>query len=713
MRILLTGAGGFAGAHFLEHVLATTDWDVVATDSFRHRGTTDRIAQVLRCHPAQEEAPDTRHREWRHRTTVLTHDLTAPFSPQAQAVIAGPGGLDFLIAMASESHVDRSITDPVAFTENNVAVVLNTLELARVLKPRAVVAISTDEVYGPVEAGFLGHKEWSPILPSNPYAASKAAQEALVISYWRTYGVPAIITNCYDLKTRVMTSAGLKGCDDLRFGDQVWTLDADENLVLETVQRTVRMPGDGQMIRIQGTGISQLVTRNHRMMIRRPVGNPRRWQKIEEVTAESLLTLKGRVRVPRTGIWSGSADPVFRPYEHMSPPVSRGSSTGGRGWQPAFLPQEMPTEQMAALFGWYISEGCLAQNTVRFGAATRQQQDEIASLLQGLGGREPYVNGRALCIAHGHLAELLALAGTGSRSKAIPQFIRELDTKYLQVFFDTMIAGDGSRYGAGAVYYTISRRLAEQMCEVGMKLGYSARISVRETWNPAKTVISQSYITRLTPNGGEVEARNVSEEDYDGDVWCLSVPSGRVFVERDGVISLSGQTMNLIGERQHPEKFVPKTLRAILSGQEAVIHGSPGNIGSRHYLHARSMADAVLWLLQYRMPAVFPAHAPAERTGLITVRPQVRTADRPDRYNVASPDRVDNLTLAHMIAAAAGRPLRYRLEDFHSARPGHDPHYGLDPGKITALGWKAPVPFAESLERTVRWTLRHPDWLAG
>jgi len=69
-RILVSGAGGFAGHHFLEQVLATTDWDVVCTDSFRHRGTTDRISQVL-----------AGHGSWASRVTVIQHDLRAPFSP--------------------------------------------------------------------------------------------------------------------------------------------------------------------------------------------------------------------------------------------------------------------------------------------------------------------------------------------------------------------------------------------------------------------------------------------------------------------------------------------------------------------------------------------------------------------------------------------------------------------------------------------------------
>ena len=186
-RALCTGAGGFLGHHFLEHALVSTDWDIVATDSFRHKGATDRISQVLAGFLGYAH----------DRVDVVTHDLTAPFSPRQAHRITGPG-LDYIIASASESHVDRSITDPVPFVRNNVDVILSTLELARQLKPRAVVVISTDEVYGP-ELGGIPHPEWDAILPSNPYAASKAAQEAIAISYWRTYGVPVVLVNCMNL----------------------------------------------------------------------------------------------------------------------------------------------------------------------------------------------------------------------------------------------------------------------------------------------------------------------------------------------------------------------------------------------------------------------------------------------------------------------------------------------------------------------------------
>jgi dTDP-glucose 4,6-dehydratase len=295
---------------------------------------------------------------WHNRVKVITHDLCAPFTA-TQVRDLQARGIDYIAAFASESHVDRSITDPVNFIRNNMEVTYTTLELARKLRPKALIWVSTDEVYGPVEASDLkGHPEWDSILPSNPYSGSKAAQEAVAISYWRTYGLPLVLVNC----------------------------------------------------------------------------------------------------------------------------------------------------------------------------------------------------------------------------------------------------------------------------------------------------------------------------------------------------------MNMIGERQDIEKFIPMVISKVMAGQKVTIHGTEGNIGTRHYLHARNLADAMLFILKGRSPALFHSHVPSY---------DVHSADKPDRYNIASPDRIDNLTLARMIAAEIGKPLHYELEDFHSTRPGHDPHYGLDPAKLLDMGWALPVPFEESLANTVQWTLNHPEWLLG
>lgn len=184
-RILLTGAGGFIGHHTLEHILKTTDWEVVCLESFRHKGISARLREVLDANPSEQ-----------HRVSILTHNIVAPIDPVTAREI---GHVDVIINMASESHVDRSLEEPRHFIENNIMLVTTMLDYARTLPNLDLfIQISTDEVYGPAVNG-TAHPEYDAILPSNPYSASKAAQEAIAIAYWRSYDVPVVITNTMNI----------------------------------------------------------------------------------------------------------------------------------------------------------------------------------------------------------------------------------------------------------------------------------------------------------------------------------------------------------------------------------------------------------------------------------------------------------------------------------------------------------------------------------
>ncbi|MFD8226939.1 dTDP-glucose 4,6-dehydratase [Streptomyces massasporeus] len=183
MRVLLTGAAGFVGSHVLRHLLTHTDWDITCPVSFHHKGLPARIASAV-C--------DT---QWAARVDVVHWDMRSPADPLTLHQL---GDCDVIMNIASESHVDRSIANPVPFVQNNVALMLNVLEVARAMGPRLFLQMSTDEVYGPAY-GEHRHTEWEPAVPSNPYSASKAAQEAIAISYWRTYDVPLVITNTMNI----------------------------------------------------------------------------------------------------------------------------------------------------------------------------------------------------------------------------------------------------------------------------------------------------------------------------------------------------------------------------------------------------------------------------------------------------------------------------------------------------------------------------------
>lgn len=147
------------------------------------------------------------------------------------------------------------------------------------------------------------------------------------------------------------------------------------------------------------------------------------------------------------------------------------------------------------------------------------------------------------------------------------------------------------------------------------------------------------------------------------------------------------EMVNAIGERQHVEKFVPKVIKTLLDDDELIVHADPtGTIpGSRYYIHARNTADAILFLLD---------------NGSIN-----------ESYNICTFDEIDNLSMALKIADIVGKPLKYKLVDFHSERAGHDLVYRLDGTKLRNLGWKPPVNFEESLYKTVTWYLKHTEWL--
>ncbi len=152
-------------------------------------------------------------------------------------------------------------------------------------------------------------------------------------------------------------------------------------------------------------------------------------------------------------------------------------------------------------------------------------------------------------------------------------------------------------------------------------------------------------------------------------------------------------TMNVFGERQHPEKFIPMTIRRVLSEEIVTIHANHDKTkaGSRFYIHARNVCDALLFLIEKGK--------------------YLDGSGKNGKYNIVGEKEVDNLELAQFIAKVVGKPLRYEMIDFHSSRPGHDLRYALDGSLMNEIGWDLPKTFEKSLEKTVHWYLENEKWL--
>ncbi|MCH2240606.1 MAG: dTDP-glucose 4,6-dehydratase [Aquabacterium sp.] len=184
--LLITGGAGFIGGNFVHHWLARSDEPIVVLDKLTYAGNPETIAAPLQTGRVQLVQADICDREAVRR-------LLTQHRPRA------------LIHFAAESHVDRSIHGPGDFVQTNVVGTFTLLEETRVYWSGLTGAerdafrflhVSTDEVYGSLDADDPPFAETTPYAPNSPYSASKAGSDHLVRAWHHTYGLPVLTTNC-------------------------------------------------------------------------------------------------------------------------------------------------------------------------------------------------------------------------------------------------------------------------------------------------------------------------------------------------------------------------------------------------------------------------------------------------------------------------------------------------------------------------------------
>jgi len=176
MRLLVTGGLGFIGSNFVRLVLAERpSWQVVNLDAVTYAGNPANLEDL---------AGDPRYR-------FLKGDVA-----DASAVASAMDGCDAVVHFAAESHVDRSILSAEPFVRTNVLGTMVLLDAARTRTACRFVQVSTDEVYGSLGPADAPFTERTPLDPTSPYAASKAAADHFALAYARTHGMDLVVTRC-------------------------------------------------------------------------------------------------------------------------------------------------------------------------------------------------------------------------------------------------------------------------------------------------------------------------------------------------------------------------------------------------------------------------------------------------------------------------------------------------------------------------------------
>ena len=171
-RVLVTGGAGFVGSNFIRMMAAHhPDWRIINLDALTYAGSTDNLKGLSGDY------------------AFVRGDIA---DSACVTALFGQYAFDYVVNFAAETHVDRSIASPQDFIRTDVLGTHTLLEAVREQGVARYVQISTDEVYGSVAAGAFA--EDSPLRPSSPYAASKAAGGLVVQSFYRTYGTPVVVT---------------------------------------------------------------------------------------------------------------------------------------------------------------------------------------------------------------------------------------------------------------------------------------------------------------------------------------------------------------------------------------------------------------------------------------------------------------------------------------------------------------------------------------
>jgi len=173
-KILVTGGAGFIGSNFIHYIIKRyAQLIIINLDKLTYAGNMSNI----------EDLEGNKNHIF-VKGDICDKDLVNELTK----------GIDIIINFAAETHVDRSIIEAGVFLQTDVFGTFVLLEASKRNKVKLFLQISTDEIYGSIQRGYADER--APLMPSNPYAASKAAADRLAYSYWYTYQLPVIITRC-------------------------------------------------------------------------------------------------------------------------------------------------------------------------------------------------------------------------------------------------------------------------------------------------------------------------------------------------------------------------------------------------------------------------------------------------------------------------------------------------------------------------------------
>lgn len=350
---------------------------------------------------------------------------------------------------------------------------------------------------------------------------------------------------CYDDQTEILTKDGFKYFKDIGIDEIVATLNPKgHNLEYQPIERKLEFSYSGKMIHFTGKQLDLMVTPKHKIYKRMP--RPSEMESYKLVDAVNMLGRKTITQMTAECEWNCcNAETVTIPKLPLGP-KSRRKPFAHTAHKTKGITQ-FPIDVFVKFMGWYLSEGsCVHQKRGKYEVSISQSPknkvkvNEICNIIRQL-GFEPNIHGHHINFSSKEMVLYLKQFGS-SKDKFVPYWIKQLPPRKLKMFAEAMVKGDGA-YEDGKMrkYYSVSKQLIDDMQEICLKMGCAGTV-----FKVNHNGFNGSEVYHLTITNGSLASCRRSgwakKIDYNGNVYCVTVPNHIVLVRRNGKVVWSGNS---------------------------------------------------------------------------------------------------------------------------------------------------------------------------
>jgi DNA replicative helicase MCM subunit Mcm2 (Cdc46/Mcm family) len=360
----------------------------------------------------------------------------------------------------------------------------------------------------------------------------------------------AMESQCYDEHTEVLTNIGWKYFKDLDVGDLVASLNSRGEVEYVKPTLYVEADYDGELYQIESRQVDLAVTPNHNMYI--SVNKKANQYKPFQLCRMDQLPINRRMRFKKNALWEGEDVESF-----LLPSVMKCRNQNSAGDMVAL--RKMRMDDWLEFLGYFLSEGCThVQSGVPYRTHIVQTNDpekveKIEASITRLGFKSSY-DGLYFDISDKQLASYLAPLG-GSHDKHVPREFMALSSRQLMILLNALISGDGDRgpRNEHIVYRTPSKKLADDVQEIALKVGWSANIKTVQPRRKTGNTPPYYVVSILSGNGRNMNEpsintngnKHIRKVPYKGKIHCVEVPNHLLYVRRNGKPAWCGNTVSV------------------------------------------------------------------------------------------------------------------------------------------------------------------------